>query len=219
MKRILLLTASALLVSSNVAQAEVPLTLPQAQSAVDSWYRQFLGRLPDPSAAGWVLALVKGRPAGYVLADILSSREYFARAGRTNAGFVGQLYKDQLGLRPDRCRTHLLDEPFGTQFAKEHRVLVSCQPGEHKCCRPESETSTAPAPRLMVGLCFPGERWGQPPIPSNRGAYAHRSPKSSPASEHIPVGEEAKSFSSMVWYLHTFQGASMRLRLRRGLPR
>lgn len=100
MKRIFFLTVSALLVSANLAQAQISITLPQAQAAVDGWYRQFLGRLPDPGAAGWVLALVNGRPAGFVLADILSSQEYFTRAGRTNAGFVSQLYMDQLGRAP-----------------------------------------------------------------------------------------------------------------------
>lgn len=100
MKRILLLAAPALLISATFAQAQTTITLPQAQYYVDSWYRQFLGRLPDPGAAGWVLALVNGRPAGYVLADILASREFFTLAGGTNAGFVSLLYQDQLGRAP-----------------------------------------------------------------------------------------------------------------------
>lgn len=100
MKRTILLAASALLISANLAQAQSSITLPQAQAAVDGWYRQFLGRAPDPGAAGWVLALVNGRPAGFVLADILSSQEFFTLSGRTNAGFVNQLYMDQLGRSP-----------------------------------------------------------------------------------------------------------------------
>ncbi|HTU19044.1 MAG TPA: DUF4214 domain-containing protein [Gemmataceae bacterium] len=100
MKRILVLAAPVLLISASFAQAQTTITLPQAQYYVSTWYQQFLKRLPDPGAAGWVLALVNGQPAGYILADILSSSEYFTRAGGTNAGFVSQLYQDQLGRAP-----------------------------------------------------------------------------------------------------------------------
>ena len=100
MKRIFLLAAPVLLVSASLAQADAPVTLPQAQFYVDSWYRQFLGRLPDPGAGVWVLALVNGRPAADVLGDILASREFFTLAGGTNPGFVALLYQDQLGRAP-----------------------------------------------------------------------------------------------------------------------
>ncbi|HEY7425718.1 MAG TPA: DUF4214 domain-containing protein [Gemmataceae bacterium] len=103
MKRIILLAAPVLLVSASLARAQSPqpaITLPQAQYFVDTWYRQFLGRLPDPGAAVWILGLVNGRPAGDVLADILASREFFTLAGGTNAGFVARLYQTQLGRAP-----------------------------------------------------------------------------------------------------------------------
>jgi hypothetical protein len=100
MKRILLLSLSALLVSANLAQAQTSMTLPQAQATVNGWYQQFLNRQPDPSAAGWVLALVNGKSAGDVLSSILASKEFFRDAGRTNVGFVSLLYQDQLGRAP-----------------------------------------------------------------------------------------------------------------------
>jgi hypothetical protein len=100
MRRTILLVVPLLLLSANVARSEAPVTLPQAQAIVDGWYRQFLGRLPDPGAAVWVLGLVNGRPAGDVLGDILASREFFTLAGGTNAGFVVLLYQDQIGRAP-----------------------------------------------------------------------------------------------------------------------
>ncbi len=115
MKRAILLIVPMLLVSASLARADAPVTLAQAQYYVDSWYRQFLGRLPDPGAAVWVLGLVNGRPAADVLGDILASREFFTLAGGTNAGFIALLYQDQLGRTPtggellfwvDLLRTH-----------------------------------------------------------------------------------------------------------------
>ena len=103
MKRIVLIAVPVLLVSVSLVRAQTPqpaITLPQAQYFVDTWYRQFLGRLPDPGAAVWVLGLVNGRPAGDVLADIIGSREFFTLAGGTNAGFVVRLYQTQLGRAP-----------------------------------------------------------------------------------------------------------------------
>jgi hypothetical protein len=103
MKRIVLIAVPVLLVSASLVRAQSPqpaITLPQAQYFVSIWYQQFLGRLPDPGAAVWVLGLVNGRPAGDVLADIIGSREFFTLAGGTNAGFVARLYQTQLGRAP-----------------------------------------------------------------------------------------------------------------------
>jgi hypothetical protein len=99
-------------------------TLPQAQYFVDTWYRQFLGRLPDPSAAVWVLQLVNGRPAGNVLGDILASREFFALAGGTNAGFVALLYQDQLGRAPTAAELLFWVNLLGTSARSRKTVAV-----------------------------------------------------------------------------------------------
>ncbi|HEY7154445.1 MAG TPA: DUF4214 domain-containing protein [Gemmataceae bacterium] len=129
MRRAILLVAPMLLVSANLARAEPPLTLPQAQAVVDGWYRQFLGRLPDPSAAVWVLQLVNGRPAGNVLGDILASREFFALAGGTNAGFVALLYQDQLGRAPTAAELLFWVNLLATKSRKTVAILFLTSQG------------------------------------------------------------------------------------------
>ena len=124
MKRIFLLAAPVLLLSASLARADAPVTLPQAQFFVDSWYRQFLGRLPDPGAAVWVLQLVNGRPAADVLGDILASREFFTLAGGTNAGFVALLYQDQLGRAPLPAELLFWVNLLGTSAKSRKNVAI-----------------------------------------------------------------------------------------------
>lgn len=97
----------------------------QPDALVASWYRQYLGRNPDPSAQGWVDILRVGQAPDLVLAQILGSTEYYDRAGSTPEGFVQSLYRDLLGRGPSRQQ--LVEgvrvvEANGLQEAA-HRVL------------------------------------------------------------------------------------------------
>ncbi len=80
------------------AQEPVPLRAgvtvdPVAQ--VQAWYRQFLDRDVDPTGlASWTDQLRRGQPPAAVLASILSSEEYYQRAGSTPEGFVRALFQD-----------------------------------------------------------------------------------------------------------------------------
>jgi len=75
----------------------------QSQREVDlvrNWYLRFLGREPDASGLqSWSTQLVQ-RPANEVLADLLSSPEYFQRHGNSPQGFVTGLYFELLGRQP-----------------------------------------------------------------------------------------------------------------------
>src|SRR5262249_22577099 len=60
---------------------------------VDAYYLTYLGRHLDPSAVGWIAALLTGAGEESVAAGILASAEYAARhAG--NADFVSSLYPE-----------------------------------------------------------------------------------------------------------------------------
>lgn len=61
-------------------------------------YREFLGRAPDSGGlAGWLGAMQAGTTIQQMEAGFLASDEYYARAGGTPAGWVGQLYRHVLG--------------------------------------------------------------------------------------------------------------------------
>jgi len=67
---------------------------------VRSWYNRYLGREPEqPGWTNWAVQLTQ-RPANDVLADILTSDEYFQRHGNSAEGFIVGLYTDVLGRRP-----------------------------------------------------------------------------------------------------------------------
>src|SRR5262249_9034410 len=68
-----------------------------------SWYQRFLEREPDfPGASGWIQLLRRGQSPQSVLANILSSQEYFEKAGSTLRGFVQTLHRDLYGRPPTR---------------------------------------------------------------------------------------------------------------------
>ena len=70
-----------------------------ALAVVKGWYRQFLLRAASSSeAAPFVDALQSGERDETLLAEIVSSAEYFARRGDgTNAGFLAAVFEDLLG--------------------------------------------------------------------------------------------------------------------------
>lgn len=73
---------------------------PREAALVDSWYHRYLGRHIDPvGASDHIRALRHGTPAEVVEAAILSSPEYYFRAGSTPEGFVARLFADVLGRR------------------------------------------------------------------------------------------------------------------------
>jgi hypothetical protein len=70
-------------------------------SLVDYWYRTYLGRAPDASGlATWTSDLNQGQSPDDVLATILGSDEYYARAGSTPEGYIRQLLHDILKREP-----------------------------------------------------------------------------------------------------------------------
>lgn len=70
------------------------------EQLVQSWYRQFLRRNADPMASVWINQLAGGEEPESVLAQILSTDEYYARAGGNPAGFVRRLQLDLTGQPP-----------------------------------------------------------------------------------------------------------------------
>ncbi len=98
MRRIALIVAIALLaVAPSTVQAQV---YGDNTSLVNDWYQTFLGRPADPNAVIWVGELNSGTPADRVLATILSSDEFYRRAGRTPEGFITLLFTDLLQRPP-----------------------------------------------------------------------------------------------------------------------
>ncbi len=76
---------------------------------VDTAYRTFLHRPADPAALGfWVPYLQSGHTIAELRAQLIGSDEYFARAGRTNDGFLDQLYVDVLNRHIDPAGRQLL---------------------------------------------------------------------------------------------------------------
>jgi hypothetical protein len=72
----------------------------QAEELVRVWYQRFLHREPDPNRAAWVDALNSGQQPEAVLAGILSSTEYYDKAGGSPEAFVNRLFQDLTGRRP-----------------------------------------------------------------------------------------------------------------------
>jgi len=94
---LLIAVASLLGLAPSAAQAQV---YGDPNSLVDYWYRTYLGRAPDPAAAGAANALNQGVPADQVLSDILASEEFYVRAGSTPEGFVNLLFTVLMGRAP-----------------------------------------------------------------------------------------------------------------------
>jgi len=70
-------------------------------SAVTSAYRELTGRAPDAQTTNaFVVALGTTATIESVMAQIVGSPEYFKRAGGTNDGYVGAIYRDLLHRAP-----------------------------------------------------------------------------------------------------------------------
>jgi hypothetical protein len=69
---------------------------------VDGYYVKFLGRTPSGGEdSGFINLLQQGQTPESVIAIILSSPEYFNKAGGTNQAWLNQVYHDLLGRAPD----------------------------------------------------------------------------------------------------------------------
>lgn len=104
MTRTLTLALGTLLLSASLAQAQSyyhPADAPGDPAVlVRSWYERYLRREPDSGAGGWMQSLRTGHSPEDVLSTILSSQEYFTAAGKSNPGYVRQLYLDLVGQAP-----------------------------------------------------------------------------------------------------------------------
>lgn len=100
MRKLLLLglIGGLLCTTSAIGQQSYPV---RADTVVAQWYQRFLGRPVDAGGLiNWTDQLTHGRPDDRVLAEILGSDEYYARAGSTPAGFVATLYRDLFNRPP-----------------------------------------------------------------------------------------------------------------------
>ncbi|MGH7222947.1 MAG: DUF4214 domain-containing protein [Gemmataceae bacterium] len=104
MRRLLAFTFASILLSASLAQAQSyyhPVEAPGDPTVlVHSWYKRYLRREADAGANGWIQALRTGHSPEDVLSTVLSSQEYFTAAGRSNPGYVRQLYLDLIGRAP-----------------------------------------------------------------------------------------------------------------------
>jgi hypothetical protein len=127
MKRLLALALPTLLLGTSFAQAQSYYHRTDApgdpQTLVRSWYERYLRREPDAGAGSWVQSLRTGHSPEDVLATILSSAEYFTTAGRSNPGFVRQLYLDVLGREPSPAEINY----WGGRLRYESRKEVAYQ--------------------------------------------------------------------------------------------
>jgi hypothetical protein len=71
-----------------------------AMNLVEGWYQHFLGRPGDPSSSYWIDQIRQGQPPDNVLAQVLSSQEYYDKGGRSPQGFVEKLHLDLTGQPP-----------------------------------------------------------------------------------------------------------------------
>ncbi len=104
MSRILAFASAALfclpgLVSAQTNSYRTP-PKGDAGTLVRSGYERYLGREPGATGATWVQGLRNGQTREDLMASLLSSDEYFAKAGGTRTGYVRQLYRDVIGRDP-----------------------------------------------------------------------------------------------------------------------
>jgi hypothetical protein len=65
------------------------------------WYQKYLDREADePGMVGWAQLLRQGTPPANVLGAMLSSQEYYDRAGGTPEGFAHTVFLDITGREP-----------------------------------------------------------------------------------------------------------------------
>jgi hypothetical protein len=94
------LLAMALSLAAGLA-ASTPVRADSASRQVAAWYQRYLDRYPDRAGLeDWADKLRRGRDPIDVEAGILSSDEYWARAGSNPGGWVDRLFRDTTGRPP-----------------------------------------------------------------------------------------------------------------------
>jgi hypothetical protein len=150
MKRIILLTATAVLTFAPFVSAQQPYPPDAGDAArlVDSWYQRFLGRTgrTDRGSSLWVSQLVEGNSPEQVLAGILSSDEYYGKGGSRPEAFVNNLFREVLGRRPTQREYDYWTRRAYTQNAEDMQTrqdiaydLLTQNPGSWR-------SASAPAP-------------------------------------------------------------------------
>ncbi|HEX7379113.1 MAG TPA: DUF4214 domain-containing protein [Pirellulales bacterium] len=99
---------------------------------INGVFEEFLGRAADPVAQGYLVkALDLGVPMQLLVTAVLSSPEFFARSGGTDADFVQAVYNDLLGhgVSPAEQQTLAseLDDNILARAALIERVLYSSE--------------------------------------------------------------------------------------------
>jgi hypothetical protein len=155
MRRLLLIAVAVLPCLTSAAQAQV---YGDPTSLVDYWYRTFLGRGIDPGASGWVTQLSQGVSADKILAAILSSDEYYGRAGRTPQGFIALLYGDVLKRPPNPAELNFWVRRMYTEDrATIADELLAQNPGVWVGT---GAAVTPPATVTIPSVVTPGIDWG-----------------------------------------------------------
>jgi hypothetical protein len=127
-------------------------------SLVDSWYRTYLGRAPDPAMSGWVAQLNQGVPADRVLASILGSDEYYLRAGSTPQGFITRLYSDVLQRAPTPAELdYWVRRMYTTDRTAIADAVLTQNPGVWVSTPTPAPPAVATSPAVVPGR--PSSHW------------------------------------------------------------
>jgi hypothetical protein len=100
-----------------------PARADRAARMVTAWYQRYLDRFPnDAGARDWVDQLRRGRDPLLVEAGILSSDEYWRRAGSNPIGWVDRLFRDTTGRPPSPWELRFWTDR--ARFADRERIAV-----------------------------------------------------------------------------------------------
>jgi len=95
MKRIFTLAAVALLSSAGLVRAQVPAD--EAMPILQNWYQHYLGRQIDQAGINYWYPQITTHDPREVLADLLSSAEYYKKDGDNPTGLAIGLLRDVYG--------------------------------------------------------------------------------------------------------------------------
>jgi hypothetical protein len=104
MRSIVTMATVALLTLAGAATAQVGYRPGSAPAIVDTWYRHYLGRVPDQAGFDYWVPRLASQDPRQTLSELLASDEYYNRTGGSPDGLVLGLYRDVLGRAPAQLR-------------------------------------------------------------------------------------------------------------------
>ncbi len=135
MRRILILSALAVLCAAPAARAQDPA---EQAKMVDYWFRTYLGR-PAGDLGPIYAGSLAGQTPTQVLAGMLGSDEFYTKAGSTPEGFVRLLFTDIVGRPPSERE---LGYWTGRLYSESRSDVAAELLGQY----PQSWTSSWPPP-------------------------------------------------------------------------